>query len=280
MSYHIRKRRTRRSGSHLAAAANLVLRPPLTGPNEDYQRFVVLSQARCGTTMLVSALNDHSRVMCRGEIFHLRAFQGKSTLKKLVRNFMPSTYIRTVAYYGYCDFIHAVGFKLMADQLMNFRNGILIKYLLSHDAIQLIHITRRNTLQRYLSGVIARRFGGYKSLREPLRPNRIRLDPKKCEANFVLTQQRQEFLEHTFAGPRLLTIAYEQLVEDPCRAYSRIQEHIGVQIEAIRPKTKKQGIWPAQEVISNYGELASYFAGTRWEYCFAEEPRVDGSGLP
>jgi len=261
--------------SPLASLANLVLSPPLAGASKDYQRFVVLGQQRCGTTMLVSALNDHSGVMCRGEIFHARAFQDKGKLKKLVRDVMPITYIRTVAYYSYSDVMHAVGFKLMADQLLYFRNGVLIKYLLSNDAIQLIHIWRQNTLHRYLSGIIARRVGGYKSLREPVRPNKIRLDPKNCEADFSRAQQHKEFLEQTFAGPRLLTIAYEQLVEDRRTAYSKIQQHIGVQIEAIRPKTKKQRIWSAQELISNYGELASYFAGTRWEHCFAEVPTVD-----
>ncbi len=47
----------------------------------------------------------------------------------------------------------------MLGQLISFRKGALVKFLLSNDDIKLIHIWRRNVLERYLSGLVARRKG-------------------------------------------------------------------------------------------------------------------------
>jgi LPS sulfotransferase NodH len=263
---------------------SLVRPPPLSGPHWDYQRFVILGQQRCGTTMLVSALNSHRRITCHGEIFHPRAFDGRSLersgravrarrFKKLVRDMVPITYAHGTAYHGYEAGTAAVGFKLMLDQLISFRKGALVTFLLSNDDIKLIHVWRHNVLERYLSALVARRLRvTYSSRGTPLRPRAMRLDPAKCEADFERIHEGKEHIQRTFAGPRLFTVAYEGLVSDPRQAYGEVQEHIGVEAEPILPGTQKQGVWPVEELISNYAELARHFAGTRWAYCFAARP--------
>ena len=252
-----------------------------SGSSWDYQRFVVLGQQRCGTTMLLSALNNHPHIKCSGEIFHARAFDRRSSrddeavraprLKKLFRHLMPITYAHRKAYHGHEIGIAAVGFKLMIGQLLSFRSGTLVKFLTSNDDIKLIHVWRRDTLKRYLSGQIARRFPAtFGSRTDPVRPPPIRLDPEKCEADFLRVHERKAYVQRAFAGPRLLTVTYEELVEDPHQAYHDIQQHLGVDTQPILPDTRKQRIWPVAELISNYDELASYFLGSRWEHCFAE----------
>jgi len=43
---------------------------PMSVASHAYRGFVIIGKARSGTTMLVSAINEHAGVLCYGEVFH------------------------------------------------------------------------------------------------------------------------------------------------------------------------------------------------------------------
>lgn len=260
-----------------------LFRNPAAGSNLEYRRFAVISQARCGTRMLVSALNGHSAVLCYDELYnpgHLGSPRGpalnvpglrdRSRILKHYRNVFPVGFLKTLVFQGYQHGIEAVGFKLHASHLRYCRNRVLVDTLKCDARMRFIHLYRENKLKQRLSHALALRTGKFRSFLEPVRPEAIRLDPVRCENFFVQYAREEARLKSMFAGNRIYSVSYEQVVADVDREMKRVQRHLGLRVEVIRPTTRKQRRWPEQELIVNYAELESYFAGTQWEAYFSE----------
>ena len=73
-----------------------------------------------------------------------------------------------------------------------------------------------------------------------------------------------------------LQVFYEDLCRDAQAAMRPVYEHLGVPFYPVQSTpgwgAKKLDPRPFCEAIENYEELKAYFAGTRWEGFFAEQP--------
>ena len=240
---------------------------------------MILGQARSGTSMLVSALNQHAGVLCFGEVFNpkgpffgVRGMRNPSPIWTHYRNLFPIAFMNALVFRGLQDDIHTVGFKILSSQLRWCRNPVLIDRLVSDDRIRFVRLYRENKLKMLLSRTLAQQTGLWSSSDTPSKPVAIRLDPALCAQAFSKFEEHEAFLRRTFAGDRLFSISYEQLVSDLSLHLSRIQTHLGLDVEEIGPSTVKQRRWPERRLISNHEELRLYFEGTEWSQFF------DGGG--
>jgi LPS sulfotransferase NodH len=251
----------------------------MSGANHAYKRFVIIGQARAGTTMLVSAIEKHSAVLCYGEVFHhLGPFFGvpgmpdRSPILRHYRNLFPIAFLNALVFGGLQDEVQAAGFKILSRQLRWCRNTVLIDRLLSDERVRFIQLYRENKLKMLLSLTLAQRSGVWSSPDAPGRPAAVRLDADQCAQAFSRFSEHEEFLRRTFSGDRLLSVAYEQLADHFSVHMARIQAHLGLDVEEIGPTTEKLRRWPERELISNYEELRRYFEGTEWSRFFDTSP--------
>lgn len=251
--------------------ARLFHSPTFVGSNRSYQRFVILGQPRCGTRLLVSALNQHTAIHCLEEVYHPDHVYGKPPIAKLYRDLFPIAYLQTAVFRGYPDHIQAVGFKALAFQLRYCRNALLVQYLRKCKGMKFIHIYRENVLKRYLSEALARRDERWRSPDVLAKPVPIRINLEACEREFKKSSMDRKFLRDSFAGHQLLSFSYEGLVDDMATGLSRVQEHIGVPVQAVAPTTAKQRKWPVHELITNWDDLNEHFAGTSYEQWFRKD---------
>jgi hypothetical protein len=229
--------------------------------------------------MLLSALNRHTEVLCYSEVFNpkgplfgVRGMPSKpsSTLKHY-RNLFPIAFLNTQVYRGLEDHLQAVGFKILSSQLHWCRNHVLMERLASDEQTRIIRLYRENKLKMLFSLTLAKQSGVWSSSGTPSKPTAIRLDAKQCEQAFSRFEEDEVFLRSTFEGDRLFSVSYEQLVNDPASHLSRIQAHLGLDIERLGTTKKKQRRWPLCELISNYEELRQYFEGTEWGHFFERD---------
>ncbi len=248
---------------------------PLAGSNLAYRRFVIIGQARAGTTMLVSALDKHPEVLCHGEVFHpdgpffgVPGMPDQSPILRHYRNLFPIAFMNALVFRGLQDGIHAVGFKILSRQLRWCRNPVLIDRLLSDGRTRFIQLYRENKLKMLLSLTFAKQSGVWSSSDKLGKPAAVRLDPEMCRQMFTRFDEHESFVRRTFAGEHLMSVGYEELVSDPSSHLSKIQTHLGLDVEEIGPSTEKLRRWPERELIRNYEELRLYFEGTEWGHFF------------
>jgi LPS sulfotransferase NodH len=223
--------------------------------------------------MLVSALNNHAGVVCYGEVFNperpffgVRGMRNRPPVLTHYRNLFPVAFMNALVFRALKDDIRAVGFKILSSQLRWCRNTVLINRLVSDDKVRFIHIYREDKLRMLLSLTVAKETGVWRwsSSDTPAKPVGQSLDPDLCARAFSRFEQHEAFLRKAFAGPRFLSLSYERLVSDPSLHLSRIQTHLDLDVESLRPSTRKQRLWSPRELIRNYEELRLHFEGTRW----------------
>ncbi len=213
-----------------------------------------------------------------GPFFGIRGMRNPSPIWRHYRNLFPIAFMNALVFGGLQDDIQAVGFKILSSQLRYCRNPVLIDRLVSDDRIRFIRLYRENKLKMLLSLTLAQQTGAWSSSDTPSKPVAIRLDPALCAQAFSKFEEHEAFLRRTFAGDRLFSISYEQLVSDLSLHLSRIQTHLGLDVEEIGPSTAKQRRWPERKLISNHEELRLYFEGTEWSQFFDGGGYAKGEG--
>lgn len=253
------------------------------GKKGNYERFIMLGQERTGSNLLLLLLASHPNVWSFGEVFNSSEAVRKRSIGPARPPGLtddPVEYLVSCIYREYPDHVRAVGFKLFYSHARNKEWKAVWGYL-RRSGVRVIHITRRNLLDRYLSHQLALRskewiaFNGEDDLHfEP-----IPLDAKACFRDFhhsVWLQQRMgEFFQHN----PTITVVYEDLCNDMAAECRRIQGFLGLEPRTLFCKLKKQGTQPKSEIIANYGDLketleawvAEGWAKEEWLEFFEEE---------
>lgn len=119
-------------------------------------RFVILSMARSGTSLLSTTLNTHPAVLCHGEIFHkepkwhlLGNLEHLSNEEKLAIQASPDFVDRI-----YAQDRPIVGHKMWYDQ-----NPTICSILMADESIFKIIYERENALAQFSSGQLAKATG-------------------------------------------------------------------------------------------------------------------------
>lgn len=159
----------------------------------------------------------------------------------------------------------AVGFKLKYEELFLPRWAPVRRAVFADRSLSIIHLRRENLLERYLSQHIAVEVNRFYSVPdgEPLPPSpTVSLSTEECALDFERTRRRHDRVRAGLKRHRVLDLTYEQLTEDNSAALTGVQEFLGVEPRALKPKTAKLQTRPVAETISNYEALAQHFSGT------------------
>jgi len=231
--------------------------------NKNYKKFVIVSDSRTGSTLLMQLLNSHPEIITLGEEF--KNLDGKSCRKVWSDIFRKRQ-----------KDIHWVGFKLFYFHPWKSNDQEVWNFLKADKEIVIIHLIRRNILRSFVSkqiGLKTRKWTENVNRPHLLSGNdkKVKLNPKDCLENFesideYIQQTNSQFKEH-----KLISIVYEDLDADKQKEINRLYRELGVQEIQISTIMKRQNPENLEELIVNYWEVKSAFSGTKWEYLFYEE---------
>lgn len=263
----------RREIGYFVRAPERVL--PLPGTHAGYVRFLIVCDARSGSTMLVERCRSHPNVRCFGELFQRGAIRwddgagARPTRLLDLRLTDPSAFLARHVWRRYPRRTEAVGFKLHFGQLLTAPKG-LRSHVASVSGLRVLRLERRNLLAAYLSLIAARQTGIWESPLnggQPVFPP-ITLDPGECERFFENRALERSISAALLKAHPALELSYENLVGDPERENARICRFLEVEARPLSHRLEKLARQGLPERIANFDALRRHFAGTRWASFF------------
>ena len=235
-------------------------------------KFVIVSTQRSGSAFLVTCLSSHPKIQCYREIFlpsnpkpeTYRTYRTASLGRQLDHLFrrkrLVDDYLANL--YASSDGVDALGFKFMYSQAWKFPE--VVAWIKEHKA-KVIHLIRKNTLKRIISGRIAQKRNVFHST-EPLEPIKVHLKPGKLKARLALSMRQIETYRQVFADNPYLEVTYESFATRRNDEARRILQFLG--IEPVVPLTTdlvKLNPDSLVELIENYEEVTQSLKGTAFE---------------
>ena len=248
------------------------------GTNRNYQKFIVLTHARSGSSMLVATLGQHPEIIRFQELFtsgsigfNTEGFDNNSKNMIRLRNRYPVEFLQRQIFSSYPSDIKAVGFKLFPEQIDSKHLSCVWDWIVANKSIRIILLTRDSLLEAYVSKLIALKTNGFRCMYDSDRTNTtVNVNYEDCLSEFqkryVYHQKALEQLKHH----KLLCLKYEEVVRDLDNSFRRLQEFIGVSVLPISVVSLKKEVRRMSEVIENYVELRERFSNTQWEHLFNE----------
>jgi len=248
----------------------------LQGLNRNYQKFIVFTNPRSGSSLMVGTLRKHPQIVGFGELFHgpspgfgVEGYENCRDKFTILRNKYPVELLERYVFSSYRDDIRAVGFKLFPHHIDNDRFECLWQWLEGKREIKIIYLTRQNLLARYTSYLIARKDERFSIASESQRTRiTITINPEECLVEFRKNMYFNEKIRKCLKHHEVIELTYEELAGDPHSRIKEVQQFLGVDVCDLDISLVKQEIRPLSDVIDNYDALRRYFAGTEWKYLF------------
>lgn len=259
-----------------------------------YTKFVIIGQERTGSNLLQTLLASHSNILSFGEIFNVDEQVRKKALWSFVWNTRngaslipsptkellspedvqilrarslkivkpltlednPAEYLAKYVYKEYPDDIKAVGFRLFYSHARNDEWKEAWEYLKSAH-VKIIHLKRKNLLDRYLSYALALRSNVWISytIENDAYNEPITLDPADCFKDLNRSLLYQQQIDGFFENNLKLEVTYEALHCNLVEENRKIQQFLGLEYQELSSKTIKQRIRKKTEIIANYNAL-------------------------
>ncbi|MEX3954001.1 sulfotransferase [Paraburkholderia sp. EG287A] len=236
------------------------------------QPFVILGMPRSGTHYLEELLNAHPNVLSNGELLNIHDANWPDTnrLKCSNRELLELAYLRYPVQNGKAYATH-IGCKINEPQFME-RPGFF-EELARWPCLKAIFLVRRNTLESLRSLVQARESGEwlkYGSDNWSAPPPQVALTIELCEAYFKAADDFHRQVVDSFAPENLLTMGYENLLNDPAACMEAVQTFLGTSFHPCSHGTtlQRQEVRPLEQTVLNFDELKSHFSGGQYERFF------------
>ncbi len=163
----------------------------------------------------------------------------------------------------------AVGMKLLYNDLPSY-NGLLLKYLNTLPALKIIHLRRRNAIASFVSNELAQSTGVWSSYQHSDSDRTIFVDTAYLMEYLKDFLVRLENTEKYLANRSMLTIWYEDLLEDSTKELLRSQSFLNVPIHPLQSPFQRLETRKLSDIIENFPEVKNVFKGSAWEACFDE----------
>ncbi len=245
-------------------------------------RFILLSMGRTGTTLLWTALEQHPDVLMYGEVFHTDVKvrydhfpNGPGIFSAYKDGHDAREYLEREVFGEHLDRpAVAQGCKIFYEHA---RNDVQAKraweYLIADEDVRVIHLTRDNLLDCFVSLTVARKTGEWVLFREgaPTTIKPFAVSPDSCEVYFDNMECLRTWANRAFAKHPLLHLEYERdLTANFERTMSRTCEFLGVRQFDFQMYTRRQRLVPTIEQLTNYDELREYFRFSPHERFFQQ----------
>lgn len=231
--------------------------------SRNYRKFVIVSDSRTGSTLLMQLLNSHPEIICFGEEFkNLKGFTCGPIWSRIYRK-RPSL-------------VNWVGFKLFYRHPSSGKDREVWNLIEQDKEIVIVHLMRRNILRSYVSKQIGLKTRKWtENINRPHElcedEKKVKLDPENCRENFESISGYIEKTEKRFKEHKIIPVLYENLDKDKQGTMDRIYGELGVANFKVATNMKKQNPEKLEDLIINFSELKKEFAGTKWEYLFKLE---------
>lgn len=229
--------------------------------NNYYNKFVIISDSRTGSTLLLNMLGFHPNIEIEGEKF--KNFHGKTGLS-IWNEIFKKRYPK----------IKQVGFKLFYFHSLG-KDKTVWNNLFKDTSITILHLTRENILKSLISKKIGLKTGKWTeniNAKEmiDLETKKIKLDPLECENYFKEISDYQNKTNEMFGNHRLIQISYENFILNPDKNINSIYSKLGVHEFHKKSELKKQNPESLEDLIVNFLELKTYFEKTEWSDLFQD----------
>lgn len=247
----------------LGAAASLVL-PPVT-------RFVILSNGRSGSNLLVSLMRSHPEILQHGEIFGEFQLESRAVRRRINRA-------------GICAYLDrrlsrmttetAAGVKILYNNIEKRYGEVrgvpgieaLPDHIRADQRIKVIHLIREDKLAMLISIRLASESGRYTS--GSYGDRTVHLPVDWVREQFAEIESRERRVDALFPPERLHRLTYEALVADKEENMRRVFAFLDLEAAPIHSAMRRQNKRGKAEIVENFGELRQAFAGTRYAPLF------------
>lgn len=212
----------------------------------NYAKFAVVCSPRSGSTWLHTLLNSHPQIISKGEIVY--------KFHKLNRAFNLNEH----AFSARPAPIKAVGLKVFYG-LENDIYGPALQVLRNDTTIKVIHLVREDKLAQFVSLKLAKKSREW-SHQKPHKAQSIRIDPAQFQEFKDGQMKLQAKIEENFTG-RMLTISYEDLIDNREDTLRLVQDFLGVKQRRLFSALKKQSLIPISDQIENWSDFEGLHKG-------------------
>jgi hypothetical protein len=242
----------------------------------DYTRFVIVTSARTGSTLLTRSIGQNDKAIVYGEIMRREdlfppRFGQLSDSDHLFRE-DPARFLEKCVYHKYPTKIVAVGFKMFyvhAPRDTQWGRAVW-GYLAGRTDLRVIHLRRRNLLAALTSLKKAAETDQWVNYSGAAQQNALPLDFEDTRASFEQSMAWEKEFAELFVGHPTFDLYYEDLTADFSAQMGGVQEFLGLPVRDLTPATSKRPSPPLSRQIANYDELKSQFTGTPWAVFFEE----------
>jgi hypothetical protein len=256
---------------------------------------VLLARQRSGTGALGSVLDQHPELHFVGEVFHHDAVNSEPNYFHFFREmvardprmaFPGAAAERLDAYFAYLKGRRpqertVVDIKYRSTHHFNgFWHGVCddpaLFRLLEARQVPIIHLTRRNVLKTYVSGLLAdaNRVWHARSAEE-LRTHTVRLNPAQTLGHLKAASSEIDRVFHALRRyPAIATFDYAELFDAQGELSSRVERKL-CELLGIAPFTTRRPVFVKQvsddlsAVIENYEEIRDALAPTHFGWMLA-----------
>lgn len=249
----------------------------------NYERFVILGTARSGTTMLLSYLNSHPKILCLRGVFgstnkinfgkYYDNLPDECIERKLIekRNAKPKEFIEKYVFKKYFENYKVVGLKYFYDHDRHLLNkNELIDYFAENTDIKFIHIKRNNLLATLYS--YKRALSNQNWHLQEKSNFKTKITIKECENYFTETKNQYKRFDKLF-GDRIFSIVYENFIKEPTEILQKLQNFLNVSPKIQKNEIKKNINLPLSQAIINHKELKTHFKNTEFEIFFEAQAK-------
>lgn len=234
-------------------------------------RFVILTNGRTGSNLLVSYLQQDPNIRLYGEILG-SYYLGQPFIRDIIRQRGAVHYLKTMQ--ARCLTERYVGVKLLYAQLgvsyskhQNLPDlPSVLDQLVADKSTKIIHLRRINLLDIIISGAMAKETNSY--VGRVYGDLKITLTADECRKRFNSLHAQEARHCALFAHHPYLEITYEDLVDDPDGSMAAVFSFLGAEPRPARTTLRKQGRAPRTSALANYEELKREFAGSAYARFF------------
>jgi len=235
------------------------------------KKFVIVGAPRTGSTLLVRTLNSLEGICCHGELLadFVRGYEDgfdplaaskserddRASRLLQQRDQNPENFILNALNTENT----ATGFKALYSSLTNPRWREVTQSLLAMPDIKFIHLTRHNSLRRFVSEQIMQSGGPNHSGAGGKSEKRIKvhidIDTYRRNTAEIEAERRQVILR--LPEKNLMDISYEQLSADTVATVTAVCQFLGLDTRPseIKPALNKVGAADLRDSVSNYQDL-------------------------
>ncbi|MBK8050877.1 MAG: hypothetical protein IPK16_29520 [Anaerolineales bacterium] len=234
-------------------------------------RFVIVTNGRTGSTLLVNLLRSHPAIQCEDEILNERRWQGaQRPLGWLVRT-EPAPYL---AWRARRATKPVFGFKLKTGaQVVDLGRTLGSLY---RRGWRLIYLARRDALQQTFSWCVAQASGRWQSNGDhPIRDNNgVTLDVAAFQRDLsACVQDRQHLAALLHRWPHLALVYEDDLQHSDLwpATGARLCAFLGVAPAPLTSQVARTWERPYAEVVTNYAEILAAVAAGPFAYLVDRE---------